>query len=97
MNVKFYLFHGIIGKIFLFNLKYHIFLSYICKTNIVNMWQILLFTIGFLALAILLLGVRVFFVKGGKFPSSHISDSKPLKDKGITCAVSTDARDRKGC
>ncbi len=60
------------------------------------MWQILLFTIGFLALAILLLGVRVFFVKGGKFPSSHISDSKPLKDKGITCAVSTDARDRKG-
>lgn len=59
------------------------------------MWNILLFTVGFLALAIALLGIRVFFVKGGKFPSPHISDNKYLRKKGISCAVSTDAQERR--
>lgn len=58
------------------------------------MWSILLFTVGFLALAVVLLGVKVFFVKGGRFPSPHISDNKYLRKKGISCAVSTDARER---
>ncbi len=58
------------------------------------MWNILLFTAGFLLLAVLLSGIRVFFVKGGRFPSPHIGDSKPLRERGITCAVSTDARER---
>lgn len=59
------------------------------------MWNILLFTVGVLALAVALLGVRVFFVKGGRFPSPHISDNKYLRKKGISCAVSTDAQERK--
>lgn len=59
------------------------------------MWNILLFTVGFLALAIALLGIRVFFVKGGKFPSPHISDNKYLRKKGISCAVSTDVQERR--
>lgn len=42
----------------------------------------------------LLLGIRVFFVKGGKFPSMHISSNKEMTNRGISCAVSTDARDR---
>lgn len=58
------------------------------------MWNILFFTAGFLALAVVLLGVKVFFVKGGHFPSPHISDNKYLRKKGITCAVSTDALER---
>ena len=40
-------------------------------------------------------GIRVFFVKGGRFPSSHISDNRHLRNKGIVCAVSTDALERK--
>ena len=59
------------------------------------MWTIILFTAGFLALAVVLLGVRVFFVKDGRFPSPHISDNKYLRKKGISCAVSTDAQERK--
>ena len=59
------------------------------------MWNILFFTAGFLALAVVLLGVKVFFVKGGHFPSPHISDNKYLRKKGISCAVSTDAQERK--
>ncbi len=45
---------------------------------------ILLFT------AILLLGVRIFFVKGGKFPNTHVGGNKALRDKGIGCATSQD-------
>lgn len=38
----------------------------------------------FLVLAsVLLLGVRVLFVKGGKFPQGH---SQALRDKGIGCS-----------
>ncbi len=58
------------------------------------MLQVLLFTLGIVALAVVLLGIRVFFVKGGKFPSPHIGESKHMRKRGITCAVSTDARDR---
>lgn len=60
-----------------------------------QMWNILLFTVGFVAVAVVLLGIRVFFVKGGRFPSSHISDNRHLRNKGIVCAVSTDALERK--
>ena len=59
------------------------------------MWNILLFTVGFVAMAVVLLGIRVFFVKGRRFPSSHISDNRHLRKKGIVCAVSTDALERK--
>jgi hypothetical protein len=43
-----------------------------------------------LFIGILLLGVRIFFVKGGVFPNIHIGGNKALKDKGIVCATSQD-------
>ncbi len=36
--------------------------------------KLLLLTILLVALAVVLLGVKVFFVKGGKFPSGHVHD-----------------------
>ena len=39
-------------------------------------------------MAVLLLGVRVFFVRGGKFPSTHIEANKALREKGIHCVNS---------
>lgn len=53
-----------------------------------------LFSIGFVAVAVLLLSVKIWLVKGGRFPNPHIGASKPLKEKGIACALSTDAADR---
>lgn len=52
------------------------------------MWITLLLVIALVAIALLLLGIRVFFVKGGKFPNSHIQGNKALKNKGIRCATS---------
>lgn len=51
------------------------------------MVRILLLTFVIVAVAIVLLGVKVLFVKGGKFPSGHTGDSPALREKGIGCAA----------
>lgn len=58
------------------------------------MLKTILISIVIIAIVVLLLGVKVFFVKDGKFPSMHIGSNKEMQKKGISCAVSTDARDR---
>ena len=35
--------------------------------------------------AVVILGVKALFVKGGKFPSGHASDIPALRNKGIGC------------
>ncbi|MDD3405357.1 MAG: hypothetical protein EOM76_01985 [Sphingobacteriia bacterium] len=48
-------------------------------------------------LAVLLLGIRVFFTKKGKFPNIHIGQNKAMRKKGIGCVTSQDkeAREQK--
>ncbi len=50
----------------------------------------LLFTIILIGVAVLLLGVKIFFVKGGRFPNTHIHNNKAMRDRGITCARDDD-------
>ncbi len=45
--------------------------------------------------AVLLLGIRVFFVKDGKFPNIHIGNINALKEKGVSCATTQDRNARK--
>lgn len=42
------------------------------------------------AISVLLLGVKVFFVKGGRFPNSHVSGNKAMRQRGIGCVQSQD-------
>ena len=44
---------------------------------------------------LVLLGVKVFFTKGGKFPNGHVSGNKALRQKGIGCAQSQDREAQK--
>ena len=60
------------------------------------MGKILVLTLAIVLIAVLLLGIRVFFVKGGKFPNYHIDASKPLRQKGIHCAAHEDTIARHG-
>lgn len=50
------------------------------------MIQILLLTVALIGVAVVLLGVKIFFVKGGKFPNTHIHANPEMKRRGITCA-----------
>jgi len=55
------------------------------------MVKTLLISLAVLLIAVLLLGIRVFFVKGGKFPNTHIGGNKAMRERGITCAKTQDA------
>lgn len=48
--------------------------------------KILILTLILLFLAIVLLGVKVFFIKGGRFPNTHIHDNPEMRKRGIKCA-----------
>ena len=54
------------------------------------MIETVLITLLIVAVCIVLLGVKVFFVKGGKFPNSHVSGNKAMRDRGIGCVQSQD-------
>ncbi len=43
--------------------------------------KVLMLTLALLLAAILLMGVKALFVKGGKFPSGHVHDLPALKNK----------------
>ena len=47
-----------------------------------------------LLLAVVLLSVRILFVKNGRFRSMHISDSKAMRERGIGCVQSQDREAR---
>jgi hypothetical protein len=59
------------------------------------MLKIIILTISLLAVAVVLLGVKVLFIKGSHFPSGHISQSKELRSRGIKCASHSDDGDEK--
>ncbi|MDO5664041.1 MAG: hypothetical protein Q4G63_02135 [Bacteroidia bacterium] len=54
------------------------------------MIKTLLLGAALLFIAILLMGIKVFFSKKGEFPNTHIGGSKAMRDKGISCATSQD-------
>ena len=51
-----------------------------------QMMATILLTLAIVGLAVVLLGVKIFFVKGGRFPNTHIHDNPEMRKRGITCA-----------
>ena len=54
----------------------------------------ILITCIFVAIAFILMGLRVFFTKNGRFPDTHIGGNEALRKKGITCAKTQDREAR---
>ena len=50
------------------------------------MMAVLLLTVALIGIAVVLLGVKIFFVKGGRFPNTHIHANPEMKRRGITYA-----------
>ncbi len=63
--------------------SFHIF----ARRKHIQHMKILFLTIVLLSVAIVLLGVKVLFVKGGKFPSGHVKDVPGLRQRNIHCAA----------
>ncbi|MEG0796623.1 MAG: hypothetical protein RR397_09010 [Odoribacter sp.] len=47
-----------------------------------------------LGLSLVGLGIGMLIKKNGKFPDIHIGKNKAMKDRGITCANTTDRLER---
>lgn len=43
-----------------------------------------------LAVCIVLMSVTILLKKNGRFPNTHVSGSRALRDRGITCIQSQD-------
>ena len=59
------------------------------------MVETILITLLIVAISLVLLGVKVFFTNGGKFPNGHVSGNKTLRQKGIGCAQSQIAKHKR--
>ncbi|MBE6288637.1 MAG: hypothetical protein E7100_00120 [Bacteroidaceae bacterium] len=55
----------------------------------------LLITLAVVGVCVLLLGIKIFFTKAGKFPHFHISGNKEMMKRGIDCVESQDRNARK--
>lgn len=54
------------------------------------MLKLFVLTLVIVLISIVLLGVRVFFIKKGKFPNSHVGGNKALNKKGVYCVQTQD-------
>ncbi|NDV66927.1 hypothetical protein [Bacteroides sp. 224] len=50
----------------------------------------ILITLLIVAISLILLAVKIVFVKGGKFPNTHVSGNKAMRQRGIGCVQSQD-------
>ena len=60
-----------------------------------NFLSILILAIVLVALAFAGLGITILLKKGGKFPNTHVSGNKYLRQKGIYCVQTQDKLDQK--
>lgn len=47
-----------------------------------------------IGLSLIGLGISLLVKKNGKFPETHIGKNKAMKERGITCANTTDRQER---
>lgn len=59
------------------------------------MLKLAFITLGFVAVAMLLLCIRVILLPGGKFRSFHVGDSREMRKRGIHCVQSMDRMERR--
>lgn len=54
------------------------------------MWKLIIFSSLILALCVFFMCVQIIFKKHGRFPKTHVSSSKEMRKRGITCVQSQD-------
>ena len=60
------------------------------------MWKLIVFSAIIVGVAVLFLSVRVLLKKNGRFVRTHVSQSKAMRDRGVTCVQSQDFAMRHG-
>lgn len=58
------------------------------------MLKTILITVLIVAICIALLSIKILFQKNGRFPNTHVSGNKAMREKGIGCVQSQDREAR---
>ncbi|HBZ33586.1 MAG TPA: hypothetical protein DEO38_00645 [Bacteroidales bacterium] len=58
------------------------------------MLKVIISVICLLAIAVAAMAVKIIVVKDGRFPQTHISANKAMKQKGIGCVQSQDRQEQ---
>ncbi len=58
--------------------------------NTMEIFKVVLLAIALLALAMVGMAITILIKKGGKFPNSHVSGNKHLRDQGVYCSQTQD-------
>lgn len=59
------------------------------------MLKLAFITLGIVAVAMLLLCIRVVLLPGGRFRSFHVGESREMRKRGIHCVQSMDRMERR--
>lgn len=54
------------------------------------MLETFVFCVIIIGIAVLFLSVRLLFKKNGRFVKTHVSQSKAMRERGVTCVQSQD-------
>lgn len=54
------------------------------------MIKVVLLTLVIVGISVLLIGIKVFFTKNGKFPETHIGRNAAMRKRGIHCVKTQD-------
>ncbi|MDE5739391.1 MAG: hypothetical protein K2H04_07330 [Bacteroidaceae bacterium] len=54
------------------------------------MLETFVFCVVIIGIAVLFLSVRLLFKKNGRFVKTHVSQSKAMRERGVTCVQSQD-------
>ena len=70
----------------------------ITGAKIQKMWQTIIISLGILLISFVFLAITILIKKNGKFPNTHVSGNKAMRDRGIHCVQTQDweERNRKG-
>ena len=55
-----------------------------------KMWKVILFSLIIVAFSVIFMAVQIILKKHGRFPKTHVSSSKAMRKRGITCVQSQD-------
>lgn len=58
------------------------------------MMKLVLFSIIIIAICMIFLSVNILLKKNGRFPKTHVSSSKAMRQRGVTCVQSQDYQER---
>ena len=59
-------------------------------TKVQKMLKLFIISIVIIGVAVLFLSVRLLLLKDGRFVKTHVSQSKAMRERGITCVQSQD-------